>query len=217
MTIQEVGPFHESNSYKLDAVSPVEWEIALRKAQKHLNFRLRYKTSFGAHTSENLGVPAKEYYLTFAYLSLIYGKWEWKDKFDLTQQLIRMIDSRISTVVETYKKAREKNENRKNEGKYLLTTTEVVQDIESTFYDLEGDEEINMEDFHKAEEEYRIVEEFIAECEDNDIVLFWQCVKEGFTRKEIAEFIEKTPKQLDKIKEKFLNQIKKKENEYGNQ
>ena len=210
MFIEGTGDFFESNSIKLDAVSSVEWEIALRKAGKHLDYKLWNKTNFGAHTTENLGVPAKEYYLNFAYMSLIYGKWEWKDDFDLPQQLIRIINSRISTVVESYKNAKEKNEKRLEDGKYQLTTTETPQDVESSFYDLEGDEEINEEDLLKVEEEYNRVEQFILESEDDDLIMFWECVKEGCTRKEIAELIGKTPKQLDKIKEKLLRQTKKK-------
>src|SRR5690606_2539144 len=209
MTKEGAGTFFESNSIKLNAVSSDEWEIALRKAEKHLNYRLWNRTSFGAHTIENLGVPAKEYYLNFAYMSVIYGNWEWKDDFDLPQQLIRIIDSRISTVVESYKKAKDKNEGRLKEGKYLLTTTEVSQDIERTFYDLEGDEEISEEDLLKAEVQYEEIEQFILESDDEDLIMFWECVKEGYTRNDIAEFIGKTPKQLDKIKEKLLRQIRK--------
>lgn len=209
MNIEGAGTFFESNSIKLDTVSGVEWEIALRKAEKHLNYRLWNKTNFGAHTAENLGVPAKEYYLNFAYMSIIYGNWEWKDDFDLPEQLIRIIDSRISTVVESYKKAKEKNKERLEDGKHQLTTSEVPQDVESTFYDLEGDEEINEADLLKVEEEYDKIEQFISESDDDNLIVFWECVKEGYTRKEIAEFIGKTPKQLDKIKEKLLRQIKK--------
>lgn len=209
MTIEGSGAFFESNSIKLNTVSSVEWEIALRKAEKHLNYRLWNRTSFGAHTSENLGVPPKEYYLNFAYMSVIYGNWEWKDDFDLPQQLIRIIDSRISTVVQSYKKAKDKNEVRLKDGKHQLTTSEVPHDIESTFYDLKGDEEISEEDLLKVEVQYKEIEQFISESDDDDLIMFWEAVKEGYTRRDIAELIGKTPKQLDKIKEKLLRQINK--------
>lgn len=209
MTIEDTGPFFENNSIKLDTVSNVEWEIALRKAEKHLNYRLWKKTSFGAHTVENLGIPAKEYYLSFAYMSIIYGNWEWKDDFDLPKQLVRIIDSRISTVIESYKKAKEKNENRLKNGSYQFTIGEITQDIESTFYNLEGDLEINKEDLFKFEEQYKKIEQFIFESGEDDLIMFWECVKEGYRRKDIAELMGKTPKQFDKIKEKLLRQLKK--------
>lgn len=217
MNIEAVGPFFESNSLKLEGISNIEWKIALKKAENHLDYRLWNKTKFGAHTAENLGVPAKEYYLNFAYMSIIYGSWEWKNNFDLTQQLIRIIDSRISTIVESYRKAKVKNEERLKEGKYELTTSIVTQDVESKFYDLEGENKISEEELLKVEEEYNKIDQFVTESNDDDIIMFWECVKEGYTRGEIAEFIGKTPKQLDKVKEKFLRQIRKEINDNGNQ
>jgi len=217
MTIEDVGPFFESNSLKLDEISKVEWEIALRKAEKHLDYRLWNKTVFGAHTVENLKVPAKEYYFNYAYMSILNGSWEWKNDFDLPQQLIRIIDSRISTVVKAYRKAKLKNEERVQEGKYAFTNSIEIQDIESTFYDLESEEEISEEELLKVEEEYNRIDQFVSESEDEDFIMFWDCVKEGYTRSDIAELIGKTPKQLDKIKEKFLRQLRKELKENGSQ
>ncbi len=209
MSTEDVGPFFESNSLKIESVTNIVWEIALRKATKHLDYRLWDKTRFGAHSIENLGVPAKEYYLNYAYMSIIYGKWEWKNDFDLPKQLIRIIDSRISTVVESYRKIKDKNAEREKEGKYLLTHTEVVQDVENTFYDLEDDNGIIKEDLLKIEEQYEKVQEFISNSDDEDLIMFWECIKEGYTRKDTAELIGKTPRRLDKIKEKLLRQLKK--------
>jgi len=64
-------------------------------------------------------------------------------------------------------------------------------------------------DLLKVEEQYEKIEEFISESDDDDLIMFWESVKEGYTRKDIAELIGKTPKQLDKIKERLLRQIKK--------
>lgn len=216
MTIDDVGSFFESNSHKLDEVSNVEWEIALRKAEKHLDYRLWNKTIFGAHTVENLKVPAKEYYLNYAYMSILNGSWEWKNDYDLPEQLIRIIDSRISTVVKTYRNAKEKNEERVEEGKYKLTNSVEIQDIESTFYELEGEKEISAEELLKIERKYNKIDQFVSKSGDDDFILFWDCVKEGFSRSEIAELIGKTPKQLDKVKEKFLRQLRKELEENGN-
>ena len=208
MTLEDVGVHFESNSLKLDKTSRVEWEIALRKAEKHLAYRLWNKTKFGAHSIENLHVPAKEYYLNFAYMSIINGSWEWKEEYDLPEQLIRIINSRISTVVEAYRKAKLKNEQRRSEGRYEITIAEKAVDVEGTFYDLRG-EELSEEELLKIESEYEIIEKFAWESDDQNIIDFWECVKERYTRGEIAEYIGVTPKQLDKVKEKFLRQIRK--------
>jgi len=209
MTLEDVGVHFESNSLKLDKTSRVEWEIALRKAEKHLDYRLWNKTKFGAHSVENLHVPAKEYYLNFAYMSIINGSWEWKEDYDLPEQLIRIIDSRLSTVVETYKKAILKNKERRSEGRYEITVTEKAVDVEGTFYDLRSEEELSEEELLKIESEYESIEKFVSESDNQNIIDFWECVKERYTRGEIAEYIGITPKQLDKVKEKFLRQIRK--------
>jgi hypothetical protein len=208
MNIDDVGKHFESNSLKLDEVTPVEWEIAFRKCKAHIIYRLKGNTKFGAHTAEHLGVPALEYYHEYTYSSIIFGHWEWKDDFDLTQQLVRIADSRISTVVESFRKAKAKNEKREKEGKYPLTTGVKSLDIEGTFYKLTN-EEIDEEAIAKAEKNYKEIEQHITESKDDDIILFWECIKEGYKRDEIAQLMEKSPKQLDKIREKFLRQIRK--------
>ena len=61
----------------------------------------------------------------------------------------------------------------------------------------------------KIESQYTQIEQFVSKIDDEEIKTFWDCVKDGWTRADIAELIGKTPKQLDKVKERFLRQIKK--------
>lgn len=216
MIIDDIGKFYEQNSRKLDEVTEIEWKIAIKKCENHLFFKLMNKTKFGAHTIENLEIPAKDYYLEYAYSSIIDGAWEWKDKFDLTEQLLRIIDSRISTVVESYRNAKKKDEKRDEEGKYPLKTIIRSQDIEKTFYSISSEDEIDETELVELEKDYKKIETFINESRDDDIKIFWDHVKEGYKRAEIAELMEMTPKQLDKVKEKFLRQTKKEIEKDGN-
>lgn len=216
MIIENIGKFFESNSKKLDKISNVEWKIAIKKCEKHLFFKLMNKTKYGAHTVENLGIPAKDYYLEYAYSSIIDGFWEWKDSFDLTEQLIRIIDSRISTVIKSYKNAKENDKKREKEGKYPLKTVIRSQDIENTFYNLRSEDEVDENELLAIEDDYNKIELFVNESKDDDIKTFWECTKEGYKRAEIAEIMEVTPKQLDKIKEKFLRQTRKQIEKNGN-
>lgn len=208
MVIEEKGIHFKSNSKKLDNVNDVEWTIALKQASEHLELRLRNRTKFGAHTIENLEVPAKEYYLNFAYMSIIYGRWEWKDKYTLPQQLIRIINSTMSTVIETFVKAKTKNQERLQEGRYTLTTSVETRDIESTFYDLETDE-LDEESLLKTEAEYNELDDFVRKSGDSDFQMLWECVKEGYNRRETSVLMDLTPRQLDKLKERFLRQVRK--------
>ncbi|MEO1032767.1 MAG: hypothetical protein AAFX55_15250 [Bacteroidota bacterium] len=209
MNIEDVGPHLEHNSKRLEGVTDIEWKIALKKAENHLNYRLWNRTKYGAHTVENLGIPAKEYYLNFAYMSILYGTWQWKDEYDLTQQMIRIIDSRISTVVESYKRTIKKNEERKKEGKLPYTISLESKDVETIFYNLENDISLDETQIKEIENQYALLEQFVSASEDDDIIVFWECTKAGLTRAEISEYIGKKPKQIDKIKEKFLRQIQK--------
>lgn len=217
MIIDNLGNFYEFNSKKLDKISSLEWKITIKKCEKHLFFKLMNKTKFGAHTVENLGIPAKDYYLEYAYSSIIDGFWEWKDEFDLPEQLIRIIDSRISTVVKSFKDAKEKDERREEEGKCPLITTIRSQDIENTFYSLQSEDEIDEYELIEIEKDYSKIETYIEESKDEDIKTFWECAKEGYKRSEIAEIMGITPKQLDKVKEKFLRQVRKEIENNGNQ
>ena len=217
MIIDNIGKFYEFNSKKLDGVSSLEWKIAFKKCEKHLFFKLMNKTKFGAHTTENLGIPAKDYYLEYAYSSIIDGFWEWKEEFDLPEQLIRIIDSRISTVVKSFRDAKKKDEKREDEGKYPLKSTIRSQDIENTFYNLQSEDEIDEDELIEIEKDYSKIETFIEESKGEDIKTFWECAKEGYKRAEIAEIMEITPKQLDKVKEKFLRQVRKEIENNGNQ
>lgn len=216
MTVEDIGEFFEANSKKLDEVSDIEWKIAIKKCEKHLHFRLINKTKFGAHSIENLGIPAKDYYLEYAYSRIFDGFWQWKDDYDLTEQLIRIIDSRISTVVKSYTDAKEKDKKREAEGKYPLKVTIRVHDIENTFYNLRSEQDVDEAELLKIENEYEKIEKFVSQSDDENIKMFWECTKEGYKRREIAEIMELTPKQLDKVKEKFLRQTKKHIENYGN-
>lgn len=43
---------------------------------------------------------------------------------------------------------------------------------------------------------------------DEDFESFWECVKDGMKALQIAEFMDKMPKQVYKIQERFVKKIK---------
>jgi RNA binding exosome subunit len=51
-----------------------------------------------------------------------------------------------------------------------------------------------------------IIEEAIKG--DENLEMFWECVKEGMKREAVADFMEKKPKQVDKLREKLISKIK---------
>lgn len=206
--MEDIGHFYEFNSKKLEEVAPLEWQLALVKCEKHLDYRLKMKTLYGAHTAKNLGIDPKEYYMSFAEDALLFGNWQWKDDFDLSEQLIRIIDSRITTVVKSYRARIKKNDEKTQDG-FAPDTIEIdYRDIEVDFYNLVSEDEF---DYIKAEEyEQKIneIEKVIESHKDANLHFLWECIKEGLKRNEISDLMGITPKQLDKIKEKLISNTK---------
>jgi len=203
--MEDIGDFYEFNSKKLEEVTALEWQLALIKCEKHLDYRLKMKTLYGAHTAKNLGIDPKEYYMAFAEDSLLFGKWQWKDEFDLSEQLIRIINSRITTIVKSYRDHIKKNNDKIEQG-FVPDTIEVdYRDIEMDFYNLASEDAF---DYTKAEEyEQKIceIEKIIEDHKDENLEFLWECIKEGKKRNEISDLMAITPKQLDKIREKLIS------------
>lgn len=195
----ETGKHFEPNQKKLAALEnpDQQWAVALDKCREHIRLRLKRRTTFGAHTTGRLGEDPLNYYISYAYEAILSGDWEWQDEFTLSEQMIRIADSTISTEVEkmgTKKAATEK-------------VTVVQADPDEVFYQQDPvEQEIDTVREIVINKQIAVIEEAITG--DNDLEIFWECVKEGMKRKEIAAFMEKTPKQLSKLREKFLKKIK---------
>jgi len=197
----EIGKYFEGNHKKLDSIVEIDklWAASLKKCETHIRFRLKNKTLYGAHTHIRLGADPIEYYLTYAYDAILTGKWQWKDKYTLSQQLIVIVDSTLSTEVEkTHTKKAKEN-----------TTVFAGEDAETMFYDQEplpGEEDQIMIREILFNKQVSVIEEAIQG--DNDLENFWECIKEGMKRVDIAEFMERNPKQIDKLRERLIEKIK---------
>lgn len=153
--------------------------------------------TFGAHTAARLGEDPLDYYISYAFEAILSGDWEWKAEHSLSEQMIRIADSTISTEVEkmhTKKAATEK-------------VKMVDADPAELFY-LQDQIEFEIDKVREIviNKQIQVIEEAIAG--DDDLELFWECVKEGMKSREIAGFMEKTPRQLSKLREKFIKKIK---------
>lgn len=190
--IMDVGQFYEKNLKRLIALSDNDWRIAIKKCKTHLQWKLKKKTLYGAHTSTNLGSDPIEYYINLGTDKILSGEWEWKSQFSLSQQLIRIVDSAISKEVEKIgtKKAAE-------------LKIEYTDDLE--FYDFEDIQN------HDSEQEYQQRIELIGKAVkgDNQLEEMWDCIKNLYKRSEIAELMGLTPKQFDKLKERFIEKVRK--------
>lgn len=193
----ELGPYYQSNQKKLAVITDNEWRDALAKCVKHLSIKLRKKTLYGAHAGSRLGAEASDHYISLAYERIISGEWEFQEGMDIAEQMIRIIASYMSKAVEHSKTEK-------------ATAFQVrYTDIEEEFYE----KEIDSGGSELYEKLYAMMVTDIDEAvqDDDELYFIWEAIKEGKTRAEIAALLDKTVRQFDKLREKLIRTVKKKQ------
>ena len=190
----ELGQYYHSNHKRFVNVTEVVWKAALAKCKEHILWKLKQKTLFGAHTGANLGTDPVDYYLELAYSKLVEGEWEWKNEYNLDEQMIRIVNSYTNKEVERTKT--------KKAGLFKI----IYKDIESEFYEIEESEAADIEAMKLYEKNVQVINEAVKD--DINLELLWDAVKEGKKRAEIADLLEMQPKQFDKLKEKLIKRVK---------
>jgi hypothetical protein len=191
----KLGPYYHRNQKKLAAITERQWREALAKCMKHLEFKLKKKTLYGAHVGSRLGAEAADHYLSLAYERIISGEWEFQDGMDIAEQMIRVIGSYISKAVEHSKTVK------------AATSQVEYTDMEDEFYEQEIDSGGN----EVYEKMYAIMVADIDDSvkDDDELFFIWEAIKEGRTRKEIALLLNKTVRQFDKLRDRLIRTVKK--------
>lgn len=134
---------HKKVLEKLDELTDDDWLVCLELCRTHVKTKLYNRTAIGAHCSETLGMDAVDYYVGEAIEKIYTGVWEWKfQKFSITDQLIRVINSMISEQVRKYKQAKEKDQTKivsKEPDFYLFQEVEDVDTSEEEIYENQVD------------------------------------------------------------------------------
>lgn len=189
------GEHFKKNQQKLEDVTDLQWATAIEKCRVQIDSRIKYRTERGAHSEARLGMDPYDYYLSYAYDAILLGNWEWKDEYTLSQQMIRIADSTMSTEVEKVKTKRAK------ERKV------VSMDGDDMFF--VDDPDAGQPDMVREilfNKKISVIEELIKGNEEMEN--FWECVKDGMKTTHIADYMEKTPRQIYKIQERFVRKIK---------
>lgn len=189
----ELGEYYKQNQARIALLSERDWKIALKKCKNHIKWKLRQKTLSGAHSAERLGVDPVDHYLGISYEKILFGEWEWKEQYSLVEQMIRIINSYISTEVEKKKT--------KKEQSFKVDYT----DNEDEFYDREGPPDPDEEDTIYTDQLHKIE---TAIKGDSQLELFIGAVKEGMKRADIAMLLELQPRQLDKLRERLIRTVR---------
>lgn len=140
-----------------------------------------------------MGVDPIDHYLGISYEKILSGEWEWKEEYSLLEQMIRIVDSYISTEVEKQKSKK---------GKSFQIS---YKNIEEEFYDLAEPPASSEEEVMYAQKLQQIDNAIQG---DSQLELFMEAVKEGMKRSDIAVLLEISPRQLDKVREKLLRRVK---------
>lgn len=194
--METTGKYFESNQKKLGAIDDNTLKVAISKCKKHIESKLWQRTLYGVHTSANLGEDPVRFYFEDAIDAVISGRWEWKDKFDLANQLIRIVDSKISTEIE-------KSKTTKAQSLQL----EFI-DPETELYKFDQSDNSNESELREnCERQISIIE--CALKDDPTMVEIFEYIKAGYKRSEIAEIMEITPKRYDKLIEQLKDKVLK--------
>ena len=116
-----------------EIASGPRWQEAVDKLSAYINWRVKGKTQYGAHSEVVLGVPALEYYSCEAIAKLCSGEWEWPEDVPVADQLIKIAGSLISRNVAKWQ--------RKSNDTPIMVDAQDVADI------LE-DETISQDEFY---------------------------------------------------------------------
>lgn len=178
--------------FELDKISHQEWDEICTRCKFFLKNKLFNKTSYGAHSEKELGLPAVDYYFNESVAKIFSFDWEWKfEKFEIVEQIIRISGSLISKNVDSYKR-------RSREG----------------FVDIEFNDNIAFDVFDEVDDDNEL--DKLLECierilEGDDLLqIHWESIKEGLKSSEIAEIFEKPVKYVYRQNEKLIYHAKTK-------
>jgi hypothetical protein len=191
--MDEPGKYYDANLHKLDGLTDPQFKAALHKCRIHLRIKLKQRSTFGAHTVRRLGEDPIDYYTQYGYNAIVSGNWLWKDGRTLGQQMIRIIDSTMSTEVDKFRTGKE---------------PEVIdQESNEDFY---ADDPLpDAFEFTKEvliNKQVDVLEEAIKG--DDELEMYWECIKAKMKRVEIAAFMEITVKKQDKLREKLIDMVR---------
>jgi len=188
------GEYDAANQLRIVKLSDDDWRVALKKCKDHIKIRIQQKTLFGAHSAANLGGDPIDHYLALSCEKILAGNWEWKDEFSLSEQLIRIANSHISTEVA-----------RVNTVKSMQSKL-VYQDIESEFYGMPNAPPEDLVDEAEYENRLRFIEDAISN--DPELMFILEALKEGKKRHEISDLMDLQPRQFDKLKERLIRTVR---------
>ena len=192
--------YFKQNNQRLSDITDDEWIEAIYLCRSAVRNRVKGRTKYGAHSELALGGKADEIYTEQAIDAILEGRWEFKAKFSLKDQLIRIAGSIISTNVDKQKNIRDKP----LEIGYIDEDSNIVDD----FYNEELEfSELELREKEKLEKQFLIIEGFANT--DEDYREYFECVCEQLKPYEIAELMNRDIESIYRLTENFKKKAKK--------
>lgn len=182
---------------RLTQITEGEWKVIIAKCTEHIRLRLRHRQQMGAHSPQNLGMPAVDYYFQNAVEKLYDGTWDWKfEKYTLEEQFIRIIDSMISEEVRKYKT--------KKSQEVKIFYKENIREFE-TYLDIYTPEETK-----EIEEQFQNFIDIIEQAinGDEDLELMFILIQEGKSTDEICQELDWDKRKLYKARARLKSKTK---------
>lgn len=178
---------NENIPQKLLELTNEEKVAAISKGRNHIILRVGGRTFSGAHCEQRLGMSAVDYYMGESIKALWAGVWEWQhERCTFDEQLIKVIDSKISEEVRKYKVERKRGLQTQ-----LVETNQLALSLEQ-----EIDEEYAEADLQKFSRALELA------CQDNEEYQRFVYLKhQGLNYEEICKQMGCTKKEAYRLRD----------------
>ncbi len=184
---------------RLIGLSENEWNVALEKCRRLINYRVQDRTKFGCHSEQHLGMMPFNYYVGEAIDKLYSGTWKWKEEYSFSEQMSRIIGSLISENVRKYKNEQEKNSE--------SVKTKIPFENVAYLLGVDSHEEAQTEEREKVyENQLNIVIKAIDGNEDMEILLLY--IMDGKSNDEICDETGWERRKLYKVADRMKTKVK---------
>lgn len=162
----------------LNSITDSEWLDVVDKLTTYVHYKLKGRTLFGAHSEQNLGGNAIDYYVNEAIGKLFSLEWKWQfEKYSLLEQLQRVIGSMISSNIEKFK-AQKLYITSMEEDKLISLEKSEINDCELEYYAVFRNA---LEECSKDDEDLQLYVMALDDCRSFDEMV----ISTGFEKKKL--------------------------------
>ncbi len=195
-----------NNLKRLEGVSEKQWREALDELTAYLRWRLKGKTKRGAHSEQELGMPALDYYQEEAVVKLIEGDWLWQKRFTLGKQLEKIAADLVTKQTQKWLR---KHPLQTEDGRWLRDDVVPQRNPEMVVCtdDMEQFSEIADTEQEEVDDTYNLVYELVED--DEELTIFVSAIEYCGNFKDLPEHTGWDMKHVYRLMERLMRRIKR--------